>query len=103
MFDYGGGENRTMHFYGSGGTEYSTNSPWYQFYYKDNLARIFYPVDDFIILPQENGEAYDYKTKQKFYLRTSKDNVVWLQDKNHKSLGYYYCFLGFCSRIISWR
>lgn len=103
MFDYGGGENRAMHFYGSGGTEYSTNSPWYQFYYNDNLARIFYPVDDFIILPQENGEAYDYKTKQKFYLRTTKDNVVWLQDKNHKSLGYYYCSLGFCSRIISWR
>lgn len=102
MFDYGGGENRAIHLYGAGYRKYFQNSWWYRIFYKNNLDNVFYHLGGRTLIPLENGEVYDYETKEKFHMQISKDrDVIYLQDKNFKSLGFYYCSFDFCLKMLN--
>lgn len=101
MFDYGGGENRAIHLHGAGYTKYAQNSLWYKTFYKSNLDNVFYHLGGRTLIPLENGEVYDYETKEKFHIQITKDkDIIHLQDENFKSLGFYYCSLDFCLKMF---
>ena len=99
MNNYGGNENRAIHLYGDGKITYSKNMPWYDFYFKSNLANYFYHLDNMILIPNDENFYYDFHSKKNFVLEESGNNIIRIKPINDKTFTYYLCEYNICYNI----